>query len=138
MSENEQAIIRTERGWAGHFCAAHDCNFRRNTLLERGETRIVVSTVGNFSPRAEGRLRKQEQWIGYERFYETMAFLAEKRGQYWEADIRQQLSFRSPWSIEILEEDTDLAADAMHETVVVEFTERLTNGEQFVPGGLEP
>ena len=63
----------TERGWAGHFICAARCNFRRNTLIESGDTRVVVSTVGAL------RLKEDRQGfsdLGCDRTYETMAFRA--------------------------------------------------------------
>ncbi len=70
------AIKRTERGWAGHFICGDRCRFRRNTLLEFGDVRIIVSTVGAMY--VDGKLDS----IGVDRYYETMAFHAEHDGQW--------------------------------------------------------
>lgn len=119
----------TERGWAGHFCAASDCRYRRNTLIEKGRKRVVVSTVGNYWPphatREEGNDHHRKNWIGVNRFYETMAFKAVKEGVYWEADVSQQVEFKSEWMLSELEQETDLKADAMHEAVVKEIASGL-------------
>ena len=121
-------VKRTERGWAGHFICANRCRFRRNTLLEAGDIRIVVSTVGLMEdPFSSDKFAP----IGFERHFETMAFHAKHDGRYWDADVQRQVSFRSSWSIEDC--NADDRANDMHEDVVAEIAERLEAGEQFPP-----
>ena len=120
------AVKRTERGWAGHFICADRCLFRRNTLLELGCTRIVVSSVGlmkNFPP-----FDKEEKFttVGYDRHFETMAFMAQWDGRYWDADVSRQVGFDSPWAIS--EPDADDRANDMHEAVVNELVHKLMTG----------
>ena len=70
-------LNRTERGWAGHFIGAHQCKFRRNTLLELGDVRIVVSAVGAMELQI-GQTRKcPYEEVGYKRYFETMVFRAQ-------------------------------------------------------------
>lgn len=119
---------RTERGWAGHFICSDRCKFRRNTLLEHGDTRIVVSTVGQM---IDLFLRGKSGFgeVGLDRHFETMAFHAKHDGRYWDADVRKQIDFGLPWSIETLDAD-DLAND-MHESIVAEISRRLESGDTF-------
>lgn len=121
----------TERGWAGHFICSPWCGFRRNTLVEYGNKRIVVSTVGNYQPQKTGIKEldesKTKNQIGIERYYETMVFEAKKEGVYWEADVTKAVEFKSKWAINELEQETDLEANEMHEQVVKEISELLTN-----------
>jgi len=119
-------IIRTERGWAGHFIDSASCNYRRNTLLEYEDRRIVISTIGNYRPNLEDK----PQQIGHERYYETMAFYARKSGPYWESDVRNMIEISSAQGIYAnnareLPIDVDLQADAMHEAVVEEMIARI-------------
>ena len=109
-------VSRTERGWIGHFICADRCRFRRNTLLEEGDTRIVVSSVGAFYPKPDGG----PDTIGHERHYETMAFHAEWDGTYWDADVARPVDFDSPFSIYGVNHDSDKAANDQHEFVVSE------------------
>jgi hypothetical protein len=69
--QHSPGVTRTERGWPGHFICADKCLFRRNTLLELGDVKIVVSTVWLF------RVNGQFQEIGCGRYFETMAFYSE-------------------------------------------------------------
>lgn len=126
--KNLRSVKRTERGWAGHFCCAHQCRFRRNTLLECGDVRIIVSTVGlmEMPPDRGGGFEK----IGLDRYFETMAFHAQWDGRYWDADVhRGELSFKAPWAI--AEVDADDKANDMHEAVVEEISGRLAAGETY-------
>lgn len=116
-------IIRTERGWPGHYICAHDCKFRRNTLLEYGDVRIVVSTVGNYI------FKEKTQIIGFDRYYETMAFHAKLDEIYWDADVQKEVDFESEWAIREMKDGSDQKANDMHEAVVKEISNTLTKGE---------
>ena len=118
-------VKRTERGWAGHFICGDRCKFRRNTLLEYEDTKIVVSTVGAYPNPKSG----EPEEIGYRRYYETMAFHAHQEGDYVEANVSRQVSFESMWAIsEIETPGIDNLANQMHEAVVAELTEKLIAG----------
>jgi len=116
-------IKRTERGWAGHFCASNKCWFRRNTLLEKDDIKIVVSTVGLM----EVNNKKEFQQIGIDRYYETMAFFSDSKDtRYHDADVSKEINFDSPQAIG--EIDADDKANDMHETVVSEIINKLQQG----------
>ena len=124
-------VKRTERGWGGHFCCAHDCLFRRNTLLECNDIKIVVSTVGSLRNTSINALHDYQ--IGFNRYYETMAFHSNYNDtRYYDANVSKQIYFESPWSINKL--DADDEANEMHENVIEEISEKLRNGNRF---GLE-
>ena len=124
-------IKRTERGWAGHFILGYKCKFRRNTLLSSPDGRhIVVSTVGNLEPFKSsgiipgyGTSPEVMENLGIQRHYETMAFIAEKRGHYIDMKSGHDVSFESPWSLEYTDKNKDYIdnlANDMHERVVTE------------------
>jgi hypothetical protein len=75
MAKSE--IKRTERGWAGHFICSNWCRFRRNTLLELGDVRIVISTIGLMEKDPEFKTNEFKE-IGPGRYFETMAFHAQR------------------------------------------------------------
>ena len=120
----------TERGWPAHFICADRCMFRRNTLIEVGRKRVVVSTIGQMRKLNDKGIEE----IGINRYYETMAFKAIKEGAYWEADILKEITFHSERAIcaddwSLLPDNIDNKANGMHDEVVKEITERLKNGE---------
>lgn len=119
-----RTVKRTERGWIGHFICADRCRFRRNTLLECGDVRVVVSSVGAFFPKPDGGV----DTIGCERHYETMAFIAEWDGTYWDADVFREVAFESPRSLYGFERESDEKANNQHEAVVDEISMRLAGG----------
>lgn len=119
-------VHRTERGWAGHYICANRCRFRRNTLLECGDVRIVVSTVGLMENVLTG---EGFATIGCQRHFETMAFHAENDGRYWDAVASREVNFVSPWAI--AEVDADDRANDMHETVCAEIEAGLSLGSTY-------
>lgn len=120
------AVIHTERGWAAHYCASKDCLFRRNTLLEMAETRIIVSTVGDYRPRDTIGMEP----IGAGRYYETLVSYAYDADGYWEMDYDKEIIPKAPGAI-CAKSISDLpplvsnAADQMHERIVDEMIELL-------------
>lgn len=119
------AVLRQERGWAGHFICAHRCRFRRNTLLTCNEIRLVISTVGLMDNVLAQREDTFAQ-IGCGRYFETMVFHAKYDGRYWDADVSREVSFDSPWCVNII--DGDDIANNQHEAVVEELTNKLQQG----------
>lgn len=117
-------VTRAERGWIGHFILADRCRFRRNTLLERGDVCIVVSTVGLLWDDREQRFVT----VGCNRYFETRAFHAKADDErFRDPDIGREIAVTSLCSIADLNAD-DLA-NKMHEQVVAELTSRLQRGE---------
>lgn len=121
-------VKRTERGWAGHYICSNYCRFRRNTLLEYGDKKWIVSTVGGYV--YDGEINP----IGCNRWYETMVFKAKEKNGYLEADVERMVPFESKWGIfgedwqEVLAtygKDIDDKANDMHEKVVEELMEKI-------------
>ena len=117
-------VKKTERGWAGHFIASSNCLFRRNTLLEYNDKKIVISTVGNYVIKNPFTGKKYTEYVGLNRYYETMAFYALKGDKYNDADVSREIRFESKWALKELD---DIKANNMHEKVVEEITEKLLN-----------
>ena len=119
----------TERGWAGHFICSGQCRFRRNTLIEYGDKKWVVSTVGNLWHPQTSELMK----IGADRWYETMAFEACNIDGYIDADVSKELDIESECGLyaatkeELYEKYPlmDNVANEIHENVVKEMVEKI-------------
>jgi len=117
----------TYRGWPGHFICGSRCQFHLNTLLEYGDEKIVVSTVGLLKLTHED---EKYETINHNRHYETVAFRAKldktPHGDFWDADVAQQINFDSEWAWEKPEDEAK--AQAGHEKVVQEIADRLVAG----------
>jgi hypothetical protein len=127
--DSNSGVVRTERGWPGHYICSHLCLFRRNTLLACGETKVVVSTVGlQLANPREDDPKKRFETIGLNRYFETMAFHA-GNDEYQDAEVSRQVNFKSKWAIAEL--DGDLKANEMHEAVVAELEGKLLKGDKL-------
>ena len=119
-----RGVIRTERGWAGHFICADRCRFRRNTLLAYNDIKIVVSSVGLM------KIDEKFDTVGSGRYFETMVFHANKNDKrYFDADVSKEVYFDGDWAI--AEVDANDKANEMHEAVVAEISTKLENGYKF-------
>lgn len=113
----------SHRGWPGHFIQNSRCRFHCNTLIEFGETRVVVSTVGHMIeddrvvPIGSGG-----------RTYETMVFHAELDEEgVWEAGDRQvEIRGQHEWT-----GFNDLGPQRGHDAIVKEIVDRLEAGEKL-------
>jgi len=128
-------VKRSERGWAGHFICSNSCEFRRNTLLECGDIRLVVSTVGNFRPHESIKARELSSIASNIRiFYETEVFHAiqTKDGAYVTDFERPVLDENGPkCQIGHSNRHSDVEADDMHEANVEYYTRQLDLGNTF-------
>lgn len=129
MEHTIREVKRTERGWGGHFVGSRHCEFRRNTLLECGEARLVVSSVGAYMPKEDGKYALVN---GYG-FYETLAF-APMIAPYWDIDPRLPIHFDGKWYIDKISNSIDIEANDMHEAIVHELSERLRKDDTWMRG----
>lgn len=117
-------VKRTERGWGGHYICCHKCLFRRNTLLEYGDIKVVVSTVG---AHLESDRPRHFDTVGDGRYYETQAYMANpKDARFHDIDAGKRLTIDSNTSIDYL--DADDEANNMHEVVVAEMADKMVKG----------
>lgn len=119
-------VKRTERGWAGHFICCEDCQFRRNTLLEYKDKKWVISTIGRMIVTNPLTKKKEFDTIGYNRYYETMAFVGvEDEDGYIDANTCEPIEFESNWAIHDIKVDSEQRANDMHEKIVEELMEKI-------------
>jgi len=124
--KQRKIVKRTERGYSGHLWCRDQCSFHRNTLLELGDLRVIVSTVGSFRPGYD----KDIETIGLNRYYETECFHAQWEDPYWEIDVSNEIYPDGlKWSIGRISRETHKEADEMHEAYVSAVIERMLNGE---------
>lgn len=122
----------TERGWIGHYCLGDRCLFRRNTLIEHNNEKIVVSSVGNqINIHAKDypnvvTIEPLQQHNGKKMFFETKVFKADD-SPYMDADISQELTYESePVDCYTI---LDMDWDAFHDRVVEEMKLKIEGGK---------
>ena len=125
MEIKVKGVAITERGWAGHFCSANKCTFHRNTLLVKGNLRIVVSSVGRMIENGPNRMELQT--IGCDRYYETMVWFANST-KWQDADVSRGMiecyspsSFADPWD--------EMPANELHDKIVEKYVNKMANNE---------
>lgn len=110
----------TERGWGGHHICAARCRFRRNTLVEFGQIKIVVSTVGLLWIDSLERF----DTVASDAYFETMAFEWNGTDTRWyDGDTSKMVDFDTVGRIN--EVDADDKANEMHDAIVREIADRI-------------
>ena len=125
---------KTERGWAAHFCCAHRCKYRRNTLIECGDRRLIVSSVGAMMVDDVMTPIGGCGPDGIAPYYETAVFSAKMDSGYWEADIlihEDRPCYAMASDPERLPDTIDSIMDAHHDATVREWTRMLRH--RFIP-----
>lgn len=117
----------TYRGWPGHYCMGSKCVFHLNTLVEVGDVRVVVSTVGNLRSGLPHMYGAEE--VGCGRYYETMAFRAALIDGYWDQESGQSISLSGKTAVTRMTKQCDQEAQDMHEVAVRAITNRILSGE---------
>ena len=130
--EHPMTVIRTERGFLAECISGRNCRYHRNTLLQNGARRVVVSTIGD-RPGLGRRGAYEAMALSGRRYYETEVFDACKIGANWNADTSRVVRFNSTSAITAsdpngLPEDVYSQADAMHEAAVEEIAAKLLAG----------
>lgn len=119
----------TERGWIGHHILADRCLFRRNTLIEYKNIKIVISSVGNMVDiHAPGWPNtKKIVNVGPGRMFETLGFMAKFEEGYWDANVQKSISL-DYWCGKI---DDEGKANNHHDASVKAVAAKLLKGEKF-------
>lgn len=118
----------TERGWCGYLKGYADCLFRRNTLIEYRDKKVVVATLGNYID----WLNEEVSPVKDSMWYVTIAGYATKNEGYWDMDPQRRIKINGRHYItgtfdELLAtyECIDETANDMHEAIVVEMMDRI-------------
>lgn len=121
-------IKRTERGWCGYIQGYQYCLFRRNTLIEYNNKKIVIATLGNFIDPFRWKVMplKDDIW------YESIAGYAIDSNGYWDINPQDIIPIRCKHTISgtldhIVEKigTPDIYANKIHEDVVNEMIDRI-------------
>ena len=109
---NRKLLIK-EQGWAGHYCLAEKCLFRRNTVVSYGNKHLIVSTVGNCILDNKLHFIRSEEVV-----YETLVFNAVLNNGYWEPDSGELKSYLLKLSDYGGNNTGDILANNMHEKMI--------------------
>jgi len=123
----EDKVKITYRGWPGHFICGDRCVFHLNSLLECGDLKIVVSTVGMLKTE-----NGNYDTIGCDRYYETMAFVAKRENEFYDANVNKQLEIESRCCWGKLKDEWK--ANKGHWKVIEEIKNKMLNGSIKIIG----